>query len=91
MREAYRVVYATRNGALKSNHYDGNAIDLTAIDLPRSLTLNAPDGTQKTFDLSGRHETRDLSLTPALIDFIEKHFGLAKNLWDYPHWNDTIE
>ncbi len=89
MAEAYRVVYATRRGALNSNHYDGEAIDISAIALPRALTLKAPDGQTRTFDLSAPAQSRDLSLTPDLVEWIEKHFRLQKNLRDYPHWNDA--
>ena len=34
-------------------------------------------------------QTRDLSLSPALIRWIEEHFELAKLLSDYPHWDDA--
>ena len=51
MAEAYNVVYATRAGAQRSNHYDGFAVDCSAVNLPRTLTLRAPDGSERTFDL----------------------------------------
>lgn len=86
--ETYGVDYATRGGAKKSDHYDGEAVDIWAIDLPRKLTLRAPDGAQETFDLSDPSEPRDLSLTPKLIDWIEDHFELDKLRRDYPHWGD---
>lgn len=86
--ETYGVDYATVGGAKKSDHYDGRAIDMWAVDLPRQLTLRAPDGAVQTFDLSGPQEPRDLSLTPVLIEWIETHFVLKKLLGDYPHWGD---
>jgi len=89
MAEAYNVVYATKNGAKRSNHYDGKAIDLVAVGLPRALTLKAPDGAEKTFDLSGANESRDLNLTPHLVRWVEAHFGLRKLEGDYPHWDDA--
>ena len=89
MAEAYQVVFATRRGAHRSHHYQGRAVDLTAVDLPRTLTLRAPDGAQRTFDLSAASQSRDLSLTPELIDWIEPHFGLSKLQSDYPHWDDA--
>lgn len=87
--ETYGVDYATRRGARKSDHYDGNAVDLWAVDLPRSLTLVAPDGAKRTFDLSDPAQPRDLSLTPALIEWVEAHFGVEKLTTDYPHWGDA--
>jgi len=89
MADAYDVVYATENGARYSNHYDGVAADFVAIGLPRELTLLAPDGAQRTFDLSAADETRDLSLSPELIAWIEEHFRFRKLNSDYPHWNDA--
>ena len=91
MREAFDVVYATESGAQRSRHYDGTAIDIVARALPRTLTLEAPDGAQQTFDLSAPEENRDLSLTPHLIQWVEKHFALRKLRHDYPHWNDGAE
>ncbi len=88
MADAYDVVYATENGAKRSNHYDGVAVDITATALPRELRLSAPDGAQHTFDLSAPEETRDLNLTPRIIAWIEQHFLMAKLRSDYPHWND---
>lgn len=88
MRDAYPVVYATRSGAKRSRHYDGEAVDFTAVSLPRRLVLQAPGGARRTFDLSAPSEPRDVNLTPRLIRWIEKHFGLGKLLFDYPHWND---
>lgn len=87
MADTYGVDYATVGGARKSDHYDGNAVDLVAVDLPRRLELAAPDGARSVFDLSAPEQTRDLSLTPELIDWIEAHFGIAKLRSDYPHWS----
>ncbi len=89
MAEAYDVVYATERGARYSRHYDGVAVDFVAIGLPRELTLYAPDGEVETFDLSRPDHTRDLSLEPELIGWVQKHFGLQKLTSDYPHWNDV--
>lgn len=89
MAEAYNVVYATRAGARHSSHYDGTAIDFAATPLPRQLTLTAPDGARRRFDLSAPSEPRDLNLTPRLIDWIEAHFRLGKLRSDYPHWSDA--
>lgn len=89
MAESYDVVYATENGAKSSNHYGAVAADIVALALPRRLTLTAPDGTTCSFDLSGTEESRDLSLTPRLIDWIEEHWGLSKLRSDYPHWTDV--
>lgn len=89
MADAYDVVYATENGARYSNHYGGKAVDFVAIDLPREITLRAPDGAVETFDLSNPEEPRDLSLTPRLIDWVEAHFGMRKLESDYPHWSDA--
>jgi hypothetical protein len=89
MAETYDVVYATERGARESDHYTGVAIDMTVVGLPRLLTLRAPDGVERTFDLSGIDETRDLSLSPELIDWVEPHFGFSKLRADYPHWTDA--
>lgn len=89
MADVYGVVFATESGARTSNHYTGKAADFTVLALPRSLALRAPDGVSATFDLSGAEEPRDLSLTPAVIDWIEQHFGMGKLRSDYPHWEDT--
>ena len=89
MAETYDVVYATERGARQSDHYTGVAVDITAVGLPRKLTLRAPDGAQTTFDLTGVKETRDLSLSPQLIDWVEEHFGFEKLRADYPHWTDA--
>jgi len=89
MADAYSVAYATERGAKNSNHYTGVAVDLVAVALPRKLTLRAPDATVRTFDLSDPANTRDLSLEPELIGWIEKHWSLRKLASDYPHWTDT--
>jgi len=89
MADVYGVVYATESGARTSNHYTGKAADFTVQGLPRKLTLTAPDGTVADFDLSGADESRDLSLTPALITWLEAHWQLWKLRSDYPHWEDT--
>lgn len=89
MADAYDVVYATEGGARNSNHYGGAAVDFVAIDLPRELVLHAPDGEVATFDLSDPANTRDLSLTPPLIRWIEEHFQMRKLDSDYPHWSDA--
>lgn len=86
--ETYGVDYATRGGAKKSDHYDGRAVDLWAVDLPRQLSLRAPDGAVASFDLSAPEQPRDLSLTPQLIEWIEAHFSFKKLRGDYPHWSD---
>ncbi len=91
MADAFDVVYATEKGARYSNHYDGVAADLVAIGLPRSLTLVAPDGASRTFDLSAPEQPRDLSLTPEVIDWVEQHFEFRKLNSDYPHWDDAVE
>jgi hypothetical protein len=88
MAETYQVVYATERGAFHSNHYDGKAIDMSATGLPRILQLISPEGKKKTFNLSSPEETRDLSLTPKIINWIEKHFKMKKLRSDYPHWDD---
>jgi len=89
MAEAYEVVYATEEGARASNHYDGVAVDFVAVGLPDRLTLEAPDGAKRTFDLSSPEQTRDLSLSPTLIEWIELHYELLKLRSDYPHWDDA--
>jgi hypothetical protein len=89
MAEAYNVVYATRHGARHSNHYGAGAIDLSVTRLPRRLQLQAPDGTERTFDLSGANEPRDLNLTPRLIEWIEAHYKVRKLRSDYPHWGNA--
>jgi len=90
MAAAFDVVYATEKGARESQHYDGVAVDLVVRALPRQLTLKAPDGESRTFDLSDPEQSRDLSLTPELIDWIETHFRLEKLRADYPHWDDAV-
>ncbi|MDH5180934.1 MAG: hypothetical protein OEZ39_02540 [Gammaproteobacteria bacterium] len=90
MKETYGVVYATESGARNSLHYEGIAVDFNAVGLPRKLTLRAPNGKQQTFDLSGAEESRDLSLTPALIEWIEVNFDFYKLRTDYPHWTDMV-
>jgi hypothetical protein len=89
MAAAFDVVFATETGARESNHYDGIAVDLVVRALPRQVTLRAPDGASRTFDLSDPEQSRDLSLTPELIDWIEEHFRLVKLRADYPHWDDA--
>lgn len=91
MAEAYDVVYATRRGAMKSEHYDGVAVDFSAVGLPRELTLVAPDTEARTFDLSDAQQPRDLSLTRELVEWIEVHFKMRKLLRDYPHWSDAAD
>jgi hypothetical protein len=89
MADAFDVVYATESGARYSNHYDGTAADFIAMGLPRTLELYAPNGEHQVFDLSGADQTRDLSLTPELIEWIEENFLLHKLESDHPHWDDT--
>jgi hypothetical protein len=89
MADAYDVVFATERGARYSNHYDGTAADFVVMGLPRTVELYAPSGEHKTFDLSGPEQTRDLSLTPELIDWIEANFDLHKLESDHPHWDDA--
>jgi hypothetical protein len=91
MADTYDVTYASRRGAQKSRHYDGEAVDLSALGLPRSLSLKAPNGVEKVFDLSDPEQTRDLCLTPELIDWLEENFDLDKLRKDYAHWNDAAE
>jgi hypothetical protein len=90
MADTYQVVYASEDGARASDHYTGSAVDLTAVALPRELILRAPDGTRRRFDLSASDETRDLSLSPELIDWVEVHYALRKLESDYPHWTDAV-
>lgn len=90
MAGAYDVVYATERGARYSSHYSGAAVDFAVLDLPRSVTLTAPGGdTRRTFDLSDPEQPRDLNLTPALIEWVERHFQMRKLRSDYPHWSDA--
>lgn len=89
MADTFDVVYATEAGARASSHYGGSAADLTAVALPRTLELQAPDGTRRRFDLSAPDQTRELSLTPELVDWVERAFGLEKLRPDYPHWDDA--
>lgn len=91
MADTYDVVYATEGGARSSKHYGGVAADVVMFALPRELTLVAPDHTTGTFDLSGAEHTRDLSLSPELIGWVEEHFGFKKLRSDYPHWDDALE
>lgn len=91
MADTYEVVFATEEGARSSRHYEGVAIDLGVTGLPRRLALRAPDGAERIFDLSDPREPRELSLSPAPIDWIEQHFGLRKLRSDYPHWEDAQE
>ncbi|MBW2229237.1 MAG: hypothetical protein JRG92_02550 [Deltaproteobacteria bacterium] len=89
MADTYDVVYATEQGARSSHHYTGHAVDLVAVGLPRRLEFVAPDGAARSFDLMEANQTRDLSLTPELIEWIEAHFQLSKLRSDYPHWDDA--
>ena len=89
MADAYEVVYASRAGAERSRHYDAEAVDFTAVALPRTLHLRAPDGAKHSFDLSDPAQSRDISLTPEVIDWVEKHFFMQKLHFDYVHWNDS--
>ena len=93
MAEKYDVVFATEDGARNSNHYGARAVDLTIMGLPRSFTLTSPydEELSKTFDLSGADNTRDMSLEPEIIAWMEKHFKMKKLLGDYPHWNDVAD
>ena len=90
MADTYEVVYATEAAARRSNHYTGVAADLVAVALPRVLRLKSPAGKEITFDLSAPDQTRDLSLTPSLIEWLEQSFSLRKLRSDYPHWEDTV-
>jgi hypothetical protein len=89
MAETYQVVFASEAGARSSKHYTGEAVDLSAVALPRRLVLRGADGARRSFDLSDPAEPRDLSVSPELIDWIEVHFRLAKLRSDYPHWDDA--
>jgi hypothetical protein len=89
MADTYEVVFATEQGARSSSHYGGRAVDMTVLDLPRRLTLRDPHGSIRVFDLSGVDEPLDLSLTPALIEWIEDRFELRKLRSDFPHWDDA--
>lgn len=89
MSETFDVVYATEAGARDSRHYGGHAADLTAVGLPRRLTLTSPSGASRRFDLSHPDQTRDLNLTPELIGWVEAEWSLEKLRADYPHWNDA--
>ena len=88
MADAYDVVYATEKGARSSSHYGDEAVDMVVVDLPRSVRLVAPDGTEGLFDLSDAQQPRDLSLTPELVRWVERHYGFRKLETDYPHWYD---
>ncbi len=88
MADAFDVAYATEHGARHSNHYDGTAVDFSAVALPRTLELVAPDGERRTFDLSGADQPRDLSLTPEVVRWVEEHFRFDKLEDDHPHWDD---
>ncbi len=89
MADAYDVVYATEKGARSSSHYGGSAVDLVVVGLPRSLTLVAPSGSARTFDLSAPEEPRDLSLTPEVVRWVETQYSFSKLETDYPHWSDA--
>jgi hypothetical protein len=89
MARAYGVVYSTKNGAKNSKHYVGEAVDLVAVKLPKTLILKAPDGKSTVFNLKTNDwKTRDLNRNNAIITWVEKHFGLKKLREDYPHWED---
>jgi hypothetical protein len=89
MKGAYDVVYATETGARSSNHYGGVAVDLVGVGLPRTLVLKAPDGAEATFVMAADDATLDLSLSPELVRWIERHYGFRKLTSDYPHWSDA--
>lgn len=89
MADAYNVVYATQRGARHSSHYGAMAADFAAMGLPRAVTLTAPGGATRTFDLSDPQHPRDLNLSPALIAWVEEHFAMRKLRRDYPHWTDA--
>ena len=91
MADTYDVVYATEQGARASNHYGGRAVDLSVVGLPKWLELLGSDGIERRFDLTDPEHTRDLSLSPELIAWVEEHFELAKLKSDYPHWNDAVD
>ena len=85
----FGVTYATVGGAKNSSHYDGRAVDIYAIALPRVVTLVAPNGKKRRFDLYADHHNRDLNLSPKMIDWIEENFEFRKLRKDYPHWSDN--
>ena len=87
--ETFGVTYATENGARKSDHYGGRAVDIYAVGLPRMIRLKAPNGKQKRFDLYADSNSRDLNLTPEMITWIEDNFLFKKLKKDYPHWRDN--
>lgn len=88
MAESYDVVYATERGAFYSNHYDGTAVDMVIRALPRVVRLESPSGTIRIFHLDDPSQPRDVSLTPEIVDWIEKHYKLDKLRSDYPHWDN---
>ena len=89
MADTYEVVFATEEGARASDHYTGAAVDLVALALPGRLELISPRGASRSFDLSSAAASRDLSLSPDLIDWLEANWGLKKLRSDYPHWSDA--
>jgi hypothetical protein len=89
MADTYDVVFASEAGARRSSHYGGGAVDLTVVALPRALELEAPGGERQRFDLSAPDETRELSLTPEVVEWVERAYGFEKLRPDYPHWNDA--
>ena len=89
MADTYEVVFATEEGARASDHYTGKAVDLVALALPERLELRSPRGDSYSFDLSSLTASRDLSLSPDLIEWLELNWGLNKLRSDYPHWSDT--
>ncbi|MDA3899291.1 MAG: hypothetical protein PF637_02095 [Spirochaetes bacterium] len=89
MAASYDVVYATKRGALNSDHYDARAVDISATGLPSRLVLKSPSGVTKVFNMNGVDESRDLNLSPAIIDWVEKQFNFKKLRSDYPHWSDA--
>lgn len=89
MADTYEVVFATEEGARASDHYTGKAVDLVALALPERLELRSPGGDSRSFDLSSPTASRDLSLSPALIEWLEANWGLNKLRSDYPHWSDA--
>ena len=88
MADAYGVVFATEKGAYDSWHYEGKSVDFVAVGLPARLELWAPDGAFQVFDLAAPEASRDLSLSPELITWIDEHYGFRKLEPDYPHWDD---
>lgn len=91
MKETYDVVYATEGGARSSDHYGDRAVDVVALGLPRVVSLVDPEGEPGTFDLSHPDQTRDLSMTPELVEWIEERFEVRKLRTDYPHWDDVYQ